>query len=261
MAVLKVGAASKFTAAAVLESLIPVTHMVSQTLVPGDDQLVQGDPTAADIDFTLPDAASNAGVEFFIKRVVNGGNIVTAMPAGSDDIEGTSGGYILALVNEYIHVYSDGTTTWKIKNINIFAICTMQATAASFTVTTSLTKFTSWDTVVFSTPQKLVGSLANDRIDILQYQGPIADGYSNAVTFSFIYTNNNTVTAQLYVNGALVGIPVSVNALGSGKPTSLTFVLDVGVVTTGAVELHLMAENGGTMTAINALIRTVRIGH
>jgi len=261
MADLKIGTGIKITGVAEQDSIIPVTRTSDRILDPGIDQMIQGDPTVADINFTLPDAVSNAGVEFFLKRITNSGNVVILKAGGSDTIEGGVNGSILALINEFIHVYSDGTINWRIKNVDVFSICTMQATAASFTVTTSLVKFNGWDTVVFGTPQKLEGSLTNDRIDIVQFQGPIADGYSISITFDFIYTNNNTVTAQLFVAGSLVGIPVSVNALGTGKPTSITFSFDAGVISTGTIELHVSAENGGSITSINALMRAVRIGH
>ena len=173
-----------------IDSLLPQLRTSSKTLVKGTDQRTQWDPTSGDLTATLPDAVTNPGVLFWLKRVTNGGNAVNLEAAGSDSIDGTTNGYTLALINEYIGVYSDGTTEWKIYAKDIFSIATITATAASFTVTTSPTKFTSWDTVAFSTPQKLIGNLTTDVIDILEFQGPIADGYTVNATFAFIYTNN-----------------------------------------------------------------------
>jgi len=260
MAVFKQGAPLKATGDAEIDSLIPVTRTVTKTLVPGDDERIQVDPTAATVVLTLPDAASNAGVSFFIKRIANGGNCVDLEAAGSDKIDDTSNGYKLSLINEFIGVYSDGTTTWRIFAKDIFSICTMTATAASFVVTTSPVKLTAWDAVVFDTPDKLVGNFSTDVINILEFQGPVADGYNVNVTLGFEYTNNNTVTAQLFINGALTGIPVSVNAQGTGKPVSISINQQVAVSSTTTLELHVSAENGGTIDDINALMQIQRIG-
>lgn len=260
MAVLKQGAPLKITGNAQIDSLIPLTVTATKTLAAGTDQRIQVDPTLGDIVLTLPDAASNSGLEFFIKRTVNGGNIVSLDSAGSDTIDDTDVGYILSLINEYIGVYSDGTTSWKIFDKDIFSICSMTATAQSFVVTTSPTKFTSWDTVIFDTPSKLIGNLTTDVVDMVEFQGPVTDGYTVNITFGFTYTNNNIVTGQILVNGILTGVPVNVNALGAGKPTSIVIIQQIGITSTTTLELHLSAENAGTINDINAVVQVQRIG-
>jgi len=199
---------------------------------------------------------------FFIKRVVNGNNIVSLNTAGSDTIDGALNGYTLSLLNEYIGVFSDGTDDWKIYTSDLFSICTMEAAATTFDVTTSLLKFTSWDTVIFSTPAKLVGNLTTNVVDILEFQGATgADGYQVIVELNFEYTNNATVSAQLFANGALIGAaPVSQNAQGTGKPVSIVIIKQIGITALTTLELHVSSENAGTMTIISAEIQVQRIG-
>jgi len=260
MAALIAGTDIKVVNGTKIDSIIPPTRTTSKTLVAGVDQIIQADPTAGEITFTLPDAVSNPGVRFFVKRIINGNNNVNIETSGSDTLEGTSNGYSLALLDEHLGIYSDGTASWRIYTKDIFSICTMSATAASFTVTDSPTKFTSWDTVVFSTPGKLVGNLTTDVIDILEFQGPVADGYTVNVLFSFGFTNNNTVTFQLMINGALAGTPISVNANGSSKPVSVAIIEQLAVTVATTLELHITAENGGSITGINASMQIQRIG-
>lgn len=260
MADLTIGTDLVPTDSAQIDSIIPILRITSKTLVPGTDRSVTADPTAGDIVFTLPDAASNAGVVFFIKRVENGGNLVRINAGGSDSIEHRAAGYILSLENEFITVYSDGTTAWRMGPRDLLSIATISVTGGSWTGTTSFTKFDSWDAALFSTPAKLVGSVANDNIAILEFQGPIQDGYTINMTFNCEYTNNSTITVQAYANGSLIGIPFSVNALGNGKPITLTIFENVGVSALTDLELHIKLENAGTLTDINAKMQIQRLG-
>jgi len=243
-----------------IDSLLPQLRVASKTLVPGVDQRIQADPTGGDIDFVLPDAVSSEGITFWMKRITNGGNVVSLDAAGSDSIEDKVSGYKLSLVDEYIGVYSDGTPMWKIFSRDILSISTITATAASFVATTSFVKFDGWDGTVFDTPEKLVASTSNNRIDILEFQGPVQDGYTINVTFNFEFTNNNVVTLQFFANGALISLPVSVNALGTGKPLSITLLDNVGITALTALELHIKVENAGTITSINARMQIQRLG-
>lgn len=261
MTTLTKGAPYKAKSGSVLESLIPVTRTVSKTLVAGDDQLIHVDPTLASVVLTLPDPelADNIGIIFFIKRIINGLNNVTIIPTVGDSIEGVTTNFGLAFENDSIEIYSDGTSDWKIKSRVMFSISTLTATAASFVVTTSPVKFDQWDTIVFTTPNKVEGNLTDDRVDIEEFQGP-QDGYEVNFTFNCTYTNNSVVTAQFFAGGVLVGLPININALGTGKPISLKYITQIGIAALTAVELHISAENAGTITNINAEIQVKRIG-
>lgn len=260
MTALLSGTMLKITGGVEVDSLLPITRVASKTLVPGVDQMIQGDPTLADITFTLPDAVSNPGVMFFIKRITNGGNVVNLNAAGSDDIESKVAGYILALPDEFICLYSDGTVHWRVAARDILSISTITATAVSFGATTSFVKFDGWDDVPFDTPDKLVGSLTNNRIDILEFQGPIQDGYTVNATFGCEFTNNNIVTAQFFANGALIGQPIPINALGTGKPISIFLFDKIGISALTALELHIKVENAGTINNITAKMQIERLG-
>lgn len=246
-----------------IDSFLPTisTITASTSLVAGLNRMTHVDPSGGVIALTLPnpELAVNIGEEFYIKRTENGGNNVTVAPLAGDTIQGVTTNFGLSFENDSITVYSDGTSDWKIKSRSLFSIATLTATSASFGVTTSPVKFNGWDTLVFDTPNKVEGDLGNNRIEIVEFQGP-QDGYAVNVTFNCEYTNNSVVTMQLFVGGALVGLPVAVNALGSGKPMSLTYVTQIGVVSTTSVELHIMAETPGTITNINAELQVKRIG-
>lgn len=260
MAALIKGTEIKIDSGFIIDSLLPALRTSSKTLAPGDDQFMMADPTGGLIAFVLPDATTNPGVKFWMKRIVNGGNLVTLDPAGSDTIENKVGGYTLSLIDEYIGVISDGTANWKIFSRDILSISTITATAASFIATTSFVKFNGWDTVVFDTPGKLVGNLTTDVIDILEFQGPVQDGYTVNATFGCEFTNNNIVTAQFFANGALIGQPIPVNALGTGKPISIFLFDKIGITALTALELHVKVENAGTINNINAKMQIERLG-
>lgn len=247
-----------------MAELIPILqavqlHTATATLVDGTDFNINCDPTSGDMVLTLPDAAT-ATRSIFLKRIVNGGNKVSIVPAGSDTIDDTSVGYMFSLINEFLEIYPDGGSVWRIKGKDFFSICTMTATAASFVATTSMVKFDGWDTDIFSTPGKLIADIPNNNIEIAEFQGPVADGYSVNVTFNCEFTVNKIVVMRLYINGALAGIPVSVNASGSGKPITLSITQQVASLAVTDLELHVSVETAGTITAINALIQIQRIG-
>lgn len=247
-----------------MAELIPILqsvqlHTTTATLVDGTDFLINADPTAGDMILTLPDAAT-ATRSIFLKRISNGNNTVSIKAAGSDAIDDTVNGYMFSLINEFLELYPDGGTVWRIKGKDLFAICTMTATAASFAATTSLVKFDGWDTDVFSTPGKLIADLVNSNVEVAEFQGPVADGYEVNVTFNCEFTNNKIVIMQLYIGGELAGIPVSVNALGAGKPVTLPITQQIAATAVTDLELHVSVETAATITDINALIQIKRIG-
>ena len=63
---------------------------VSKTLAIDTDAYTIADPTGGDIDLTLPDATTNTGKIFVLKRVAAVGNAVCILTTGSDTIDGAS---------------------------------------------------------------------------------------------------------------------------------------------------------------------------
>ncbi len=247
------GAPLKSTGLATIDNLLPVNRTLSKTLVAGDDQKIDANPAAGDIVFTLPDPtlAANIGVEFLIKRVTNGGNLVSLVPDAGDSIEGYSGAFNLALQDDVIKVYSDGSTDWKIEHSSLPSLASLLASNASFVVTTTPTKFDQWDTAAFTTPNKLEANLIDNRVDVVNLHSA-TEGYEINLTFNFEYSNNNTVTVQLFAEGGLIRLPISQNGLGSGKPISITYVTQIPIISLTSIELYVSAETGGTITNINS---------
>ena len=260
MAVLKQGAPTKTVGDAQIDTLLPITLTASATLAPGTHQKTQADPTLGDVVLTLPDPATNAGVSFFVKRITNSGNIVKLIPAGLDSIDEVTTGFLMSLEQEYVEVYSDGTAIWKRERQRRFAFGALESTSGSFAATTTPAKLTAWNAVRFETPQRIVPSTVDNDIDIVDFNGPIQDGYKVDFVMSFDFTNNQTVTAQIYSNGALQGHPVSVNALGTGKPVTLSINEPLTITSATQVELHISVETNGTINNINGSLVLERIG-
>lgn len=252
-----------------MAELIPLLYTIqkytsSATLVNDVDFNIEGDCTSATVELTLPDALTATRPIFIKNTGLSATNVVKILAKGSDTIENVPNTRpcILASSTEYVGMYPNGTTSWQ-KNVQrTFTFGSIQATASTPTISTSFTKFDAWTTNSHSTPDKCEVNLTTNVIDILDFQGPFVDGYATTVTMSFEYTNNKTVTAQLYVNGALTGIPVSVNGLGSGKPTTINISDSIRVTSATQLELHIKAETGGaaTLTLTEAKMICERIG-
>jgi len=252
-----------------MAELIPILYSVqkysaNRTLIDGVDFIVEGDCTGNDVDLTLPDAATATRPIFIKNTGLSATDVVKYIPAGSDDIEGVPASRpgILAASTEYVGLYPNGTTSWQRNNQRTFTFGSIECNSGSPTIGTSFANFDAWNVDAHSTPQKCEVNLTTKVIDILDFQGPFIDGYKVTATLSFEYTNNKIVIAQLYVNGALTGIPVSVNALGSGKPTTLNIADSIRVTSATTLELHIMAETGGaaTLTIVEAKMICERIG-
>jgi hypothetical protein len=237
----------------------PVTTTASKTLVYGVDDDTMADPTLAPIVLTLPDAASNIGNKFFVKRVVNGGNAVTLLPAGSDTID-TGASYILANNFEYIGVVSDGTTAWKATEQRSFSFASMLITVpTSISIDPTFINLNIWNTNAFITPARLEPDEVNGQLKILHSTAP-QEGYNVRATVTFEFTNNQIVTMQAYVNGALAGVPVAANGLGAGKPITLTIAQPIATVGITNIEIRVKGESSGVLTVDSASFVADRIG-
>ena len=234
--------------------------VASQALAVDTDSYAMVDPTAGEVTLTLPDSATNAGKRFFIKRIANGGNAIRVIPSGSDLIDGNGDLFVLATRNEYLEVISDGSTNWRSVGQRTFAFASIQtSTPDTFALTTGLTKLTTWAIDAFTTLSRLEANSANDQIDIIYVSAPV-DGYLVSATVTVEFTNNQTITAQIYADGVLQGVPVSGTGLGSGKPLTLTVALPIPVSSSTSIELHVMGESAGTLTVNSAFMLAERIG-
>jgi len=140
--------------------------------------------------FTLPTpSAALDGAERYMFRDGDANNYIEI----TGNICGVASQRIIGLIDEYYGFKCDGTT-WREFGHSTNAFATLQQTASdTFSITTSFTKFDTWDgTPVFSTPGRLFANAASDQIDILEFEGPVADGYAVACTISFEYTSNQT---------------------------------------------------------------------
>lgn len=262
MAAFIVGTKSMFTSANTVDSLLPVTRVASKTLVPGIDQLVQGDPAAGNLVFSLPDGTTSNGISFLLKRINSASNnIVTLLPVGGDSIDGGTAGFVLGNVNEWVEVYSDGTPIWRRRNGRTFAIGSLATNGSgTFSLTTGFTKLTTWNDNGFSTAGRIIADHTTDQLKVLNFQGPLFDGYDISLQLSIEFNVNKIVTAQMFANGALVGFPSSVNAAGSGKPVTIYINSPIGITSTTDIEVHVKGESAGTLTVLPSVVVASRIG-
>ena len=222
-----------------------------------DDSFTSYDPdTNGTATFTLPTlTVADNGAERTMYRKGDFTNFLTI----TGNICDVNSQRVLGLINEFVSFKWDGFT-WREDAHSLQAFATLSQEASStFSITTSFTKLTTWDTTVFSTNGKLIADLANNEIDILDFEGPIQDGYDIRITLTFEYTNNTMVTGQIAVDGTPVSTPVSVNGLGTNKLVSLIIDQQIGVGGADSISLVLKADSGGTLTAITGRFTASRI--
>jgi hypothetical protein len=256
MSVLVNGTDTQATGPAQVDSIVPGADLTAAVinLVAGVHRSRRYDPTANDIVLTLP--APVDGVAFLVKRVANGGNVVKIT---GQSIDGIAGDYVLGLENSYIWlVASAARSTYDI--ISVFNPAVGQLTrstpSTSFALSTSFAKYTDWEMPGFSTPQSIVADLANDDIDLQNVRIGAAGqaGFRVNILYSFEYDNNRTVELRVVhsVDG-VIGGPIAVNGLGSGKPINLSFSGPVGVSAAGDLSVEIKSEiNGGTFNVLAA---------
>jgi len=252
-----------------MAELIPLLYDIqkyssSASLVNNVDFSVEAHCTSATVELTLPDALTATRPIFIKNTGLSATNTVKVLAKGSDDIEGVPNTRpcILASSTEYMGLYPNGTTSWQKNNQRTFTFGAIEATSSTPTIGVAFSNFDDWTTNSHSTPDKCVVNLTNNVIDILDFQGPFVDGYQVTVDLSFEYNNNNTVTAQLYVNGALTGVPISETGRGAGKPVSLNITDSIRVTSATTLELHIKAEAAGAanLTLTQAKMICERIG-
>jgi len=258
MAVLTNGTDTQATDTDQIDSIVPGADLTAAAinLVAGTHRRRFYDPTANSITLTLP--APVDGVAFFIKRVVNGGNSVKIT---GQTIDGITGDYVLGLGGTYVELVANAArNTYDIVNMSNPAIGQLIRFTGStaFALTTSFEKYTDWESPFFSTAERIIADLTNDNIEIANLRvGPVGlQGLRVECNFNFEYTNNKTVQMQLVhsVDGVVAG-PVSINANGAGKPTSLMINRPFAVTTEGDLSIEFLAETGGgTFNVLNSNI-------
>ena len=225
----------------------------SRTLVPFTDGNILADCTAGNLTYTLPAAASNTGVRFFVKRFDSSTNYVDV--ATTDQIDSSTASYRLGRQNERVEVESNGVN-WFVRQSRDTAFAALIAdNTATQTVAVADTfekylGFTASGQI--STPGRLTADGANDKIVINHFNGPTTDGYDVKGVISFEHTNNSTVTFQWYdvAQATLVGSPSSATGLGAGEPVSVNLASNFTVSALGDLELYYKT---GTVNSLDTL--------
>jgi hypothetical protein len=210
------------------------------------------DPTAGDITYTLPESqdAENLGKIVTIKRIENGGNVVTVDHEIGDTINMFTESVILANINEYISMQAVPSYGWQTLNRFLTAYASMGiSTPTTFSATTGFTKFTSWDANNFTTLQKFEADQANSRFNVVHHTGAPFDAYAVNVIVTFEGTNNVFVEAQLYDgSGNPLSQLVAVNGLGAGKPVTIAVTTEILIAAIGSIEVRVLSESAQTLT-------------
>jgi hypothetical protein len=214
------------------------------------------DPTSGNLILALPNPTIEpSGALRSVKRVQNGTNYVEI----TGNINGQVGNFILANNGDYVTLKNDGST-WQVWNQRTFSFASMMiVTPTTFSLTTSMTKLTSWDTDGYATYGRQIPDQANNKITLQQFNGP-QEGYKLKMTLNFEYDANKWVAAQIYAEGALVGLPVYENGNGAGKPRSIEIIQDFGVTSLTDIEIYIQGESAGTLTILGASVENERIG-
>lgn len=168
----------------------------------------------------------------------------------------------MGLINEHFKFRCDGTT-WLEDGHNTQAFCTPQVTSAqTFSLTTSYTKFTEWDTnPVFDTAGRLLWNKTNNQIDIPVIESLVQDGFSINLIMIIEFTNNKIVEGIIAIDGVQTNGSFPVNGLGIGKPVQLQMPLAIGVAagTDKTIEVQLKGESAGTLDILSARWTVSRI--
>lgn len=248
--------------ATILGSIIPTTEGASIPLVPATHRAIVVDASSGDWTGTLPDAESNGGVNFEVKRDEQDSDFFAQLlPSGTDTIDG-SDKYILGNPNEYVHVRSNGTKIWRVVNTRTFAIAAIQYVDTSTTqnLTALFQKINAWNLDTFKTPGRVVSDFANNKIKVLSVQSDPQDGYEVTFNGSFQYANNVDLTFALFVDG----VETQVGTLVTGKGSTT---LPVGFQGIAAVlkaggpqdiDVRVKATSDNTITYFSKMTLVVR---
>ncbi len=262
-----------------LDSLLEVRTLLNQNAVDAESRFVDtdftvltsngeltADKSSYDVDangtgaFTLP--TPSAALNGSIRGLWTTGPFsATDYISVTGNINGATGERRMGIMNEHMKFVCDGST-WRENGHNTQAFCTPQITSSTtFTLTTGLTKLTSWDaSPVFETPGKLLWNSTTNQIDVPIIEGLVQDGFGINLIIIIEYDNNRTVTGAIAVDGVQVNGTFPVNALGSGKPVQLQMPLDIGIpIGDSTIEVQLMGETAGTLTILSARWTVQRI--
>ena len=88
----------------------PIVTKTSDYTATYTDRTILIDSTSNDVTITLPTASGNTAV--YILKNINNTNTITIETNGSEEIDGSTDGFILAYLHEVIRIQSDGTNWW-----------------------------------------------------------------------------------------------------------------------------------------------------
>lgn len=213
----------------ILGSILPVTLDAGTLFVPALHRFVIANPNLGNLDFTLPDGTSSAGVCFELKRNEFVGNFVRLLTTGADTIDGTDQ-FILGNKNEVVVVISDGTPIWRVRYFSTFAIAAIQfiGTTETQSITTLFQKIDVWTTDAFITPGRVASDFANNKFSVLniQNQAPGQDGYKVFFEGAIEYQNNVDLDFVMFVDGVQSEAGITV----TGKGTNIVVVSFNGII-------------------------------
>jgi len=252
-------------AVAECDSIIPTTATGSRILVPGDDRRVMSDPTLGDITLTLPDAASNAGVVFLVKRIDNGANILQVAPDVGDTIDGGSN-FILGNINEWVELISDGTVNWRIMGRRTFAVGVLSFTNPTTTqaITGAFQKIDVWNFAPVATPGRVFSDHPNNKFEVLNIQTTPGDQYDVNFSASLQYANNVDVDIAVFVDGVETSLGAHFTGDGANDE-HISFQGVVSVLTVNGVpqdvDIRVRADSNNDITYTTGMATSIsRVG-
>ncbi|HHZ65111.1 MAG TPA: hypothetical protein EYN51_06395 [Flavobacteriales bacterium] len=232
-----------------IDSIVPgAVITVSTLLVAGTHREKYYDPTGGAIILTLPVPAD--GVRFFIKRVANVANPITVT---GQTIDGVAGDLVLGVVNQFVELVGNAAlNTYHIVNQQAGAYGSLRRDSDSdFSVNGTFQKYTDFESIVFSTPGRIVANLAADQLDILNLRPDPVKLVTISFNMTFIGTQgDNPLAVQIVHSTQGVIIPEQATVTrGNNDDVNLSFSIPVLLTANGnlSVELREIA-NVGTLT-------------
>tara|TARA_R110000772_G_scaffold34337_2_gene83336 strand:- start:1143 stop:2021 length:879 start_codon:yes stop_codon:yes gene_type:complete len=208
------------------------------------------DLPAGNVTVSLPSAASVAKQFFTVKRVANGGNVLTITSA--ELIDSVSNDIVLGIIHESITFYSDGVN-YIITERNTSAYASISTlTPTVFASSTSPQKLTTWDTNVISTAGRITADEANNRVDVIYASGDAFDRWKISAELSMEFASNVIASFQIYYGGSPIGHPFSINGLGLSKPTTIPIQAIHSATGVGSIEIWVSTDSATNITFDNA---------
>jgi len=237
--------------------------ITSSYLLTDNDRVVYVDPTTGPITVTLPPVVD--GVPLTIVRVVNGFNPVII---SGEDVNGGDSSLILGLPSQKLCLLGDeARNTYRLISPPPAAFGTIaRTTQNSHIVSGTYSLYNDWESIVFSTPGRLIPNLTTNEIDYIHNEVNPANpqtGFNISLSMVFEASNNKNCKARIMYNPTN-GSPYQLAetaTTGQGPSRSAAIHIDdqVGLFDTGAFYVELEASAGDTWTIFNAKLNVSRI--